>query len=322
MARIPGADWNPIDPQFVPSARLAVVNRVNLHVAVSEARSIRPIFNRTGAASSHAYTRKDGTTEQYIDTALRAEADLDGNDATISIETQGGLHGPQTEPWTPEQVEELARIFAWAVRTHGVPAKLATSSKPGIESQGLSWHRLGIDGNFPAAPDLRAGRLQRGGGMRYSNSRGKLCPGDAKIAQIPGILARALELLGGAPAAAPVSSTPTVAAPAPTQAARTNHYGRPLLSVDGRRGPATIAEWQRQMGTPSDGVISRPSSLIKAWQRKLKAAGKYTGRIDGIEGALTIRGTQRYLGTPVDGVISVPSVMVEVLQRRLNAGTI
>src|SRR5699024_4620559 len=110
---------------------------------------------------SHFYVRKDGTIEQYMDTAFRSKADRDGNDATISIETQGGVFNPQGEPWTAAQVAAIARIYAWAASTHGIKMKLATSSAAGEASKGLSWHRLGVDGNFPALPDIRAGRRQR-----------------------------------------------------------------------------------------------------------------------------------------------------------------
>ena len=195
MARYPGAIWKPIDEQYTSGLRMVAFNRVNLHVAVSEAVSLWSFFNAQGRASSHFYVRRDGTVEQYVDTAWRAEADLDGNDATISVETQGGLKNADTEPWTAAQVETLARIYAWAVTTHGVPVHMATDAKIGPSSSGMSWHRLGIDGNFPTLPSPLAGRTQRGGGMHYSTARGKRCPGDAKIRQIPDIYARALALL-------------------------------------------------------------------------------------------------------------------------------
>src|SRR5690606_10664941 len=60
----------------------------------------------------------------------------------------------------------------------------------------------GIDGNFPSSGIL-AGRLQRGGGMHYSQSRGKECPGSDRIKQVPQIFARAEAILGGA------TTTPT-----------------------------------------------------------------------------------------------------------------
>src|SRR5699024_11088922 len=81
--------------------RMTWYRRVNLHVAVSEASSLFGYFNQKGIADSHFYVRKDGTIEQMVDTAYQAYADLQDNDATISIETQGGLHNTQTEKWTP-----------------------------------------------------------------------------------------------------------------------------------------------------------------------------------------------------------------------------
>ena len=177
--------------------RMTWYRRVNLHVAVSEASSLFGYFNQKGIADSHFYVRKDGTIEQMVDTAYQAYADLQGNDATISIETQGGLHNTQTEKWTPAQIESLARIYAWAVKTHGIPVKMAKDSIPtGTSSHGLSWHRLGIDGNFPG--DILHGRVP--GGMHYSTSRGKVCPGNAKIRQVPDVFARAQQILNGTPA--------------------------------------------------------------------------------------------------------------------------
>lgn len=204
MARFPGAIWKPITANKGRRA-LTVHNRVNLHVAVSEGSSLHSYFNKSGIPDSHFYVRRDGTVEQYVDTSMRAFADLEGNDATISIETQGMGGGT----WTPQQVESLAQIYAWAVRTHGVARRIASDSKPGKSSQGLSWHRLGIDGNFPSSGIL-AGRLQRGGGMHYSKSRGKECPGSDRIQQVPQIFARAEAILGGAKAR---PTTPTQEVP-------------------------------------------------------------------------------------------------------------
>jgi len=193
MAWFPGAIRKPITAKS--RSRMRWYRRVNLHVAVSEAPSLFGYFNQKGIADSHMYVRKDGTIEQMVDTAYQAYADLQGNDATISIETQGGLHNTQTEKWTPAQIESLARIYAWAVKTHGIPLKIARDSIPtGTSSHGLSWHRLGIDGNFPGG--ILHGR--KPGGMHYSRSRGKVCPGNAKIRQVDDVFARARALLGGA----------------------------------------------------------------------------------------------------------------------------
>lgn len=201
MARYPGAIWKPITAGK-GRKKLTVWNRVNLHIAVSNANSLHGYFNKSGIPDSHFYVRHDGKIEQYVDTAYQAFADLEGNDATISIETAG----TGTGNWSAEQRESLAQLYAWAVKTHGIARKMATSSKPGNESKGLSWHRLGCDGNFPPLPSILAGRTQRGGGMRYSLSLGKVCPTDARIKQIPGIYARALVILDGT--SAPAKTAP------------------------------------------------------------------------------------------------------------------
>lgn len=99
----------------------------------------------------------------------------------------------------------------------------------------------------------------------------------------------------------------------------------PRLVVDDELGPKTISRWQQVMKTPVDGVISRPSELVKAVQRRLNAqvgAGLVVDG-DGIrqDGHFyrTTRALQRYLGTPQDGVMSSPkSEVVKAVQRRLN----
>jgi hypothetical protein len=94
-------------------------------------------------------------------------------------------------------------------------------------------------------------------------------------------------LLGAAPATAAVTTTP-----AP-------------IAVDGVRGPATITRWQQVMGTPADGTISRPSTLLRADQTFLTAAlgaerltalnGAPALAVDGLEGPCTIRARQAWL---------------------------
>jgi len=91
------------------------------------------------------------------------------------------------------------------------------------------------------------------------------------------------------------------------------------LAVDGFLGPLTIMALQAYFGTIIDGVISRPSLVIKALQRFLNENGANLV-VDGFFGPLTIRALQLYLGTIVDGKLSKPSLVIKELQRRLNAG--
>lgn len=85
-----------------------------------------------------------------------------------------------------------------------------------------------------------------------------------------------------------------------------------LLKVDGYLGPKTITAMQKYFGTPQDGIISKPSMMVKKLQRLLGV------QTDGYMGTITIRALQRRMGTPVDGVISEPSMCIKELQRRLN----
>lgn len=350
MARYPGAVWQPITahPRYAKT-RMTEYNRMNLHTAVSNAQSLFGAFNKSsGPAFSHFYVAGDGTVYQYQDTDYRAAADGDGNDATISVESWDGYTGKSWdadgngEPdwknssdvpqWTAKQVESLAQLFAWVVKTHGIRVKIAESSQYGEPSKGLSWHRLGIDGNFPALPDVRAGRQQRGGGMHYSSSYGKGCPGDERIWQVDDVFARAQAILGQDP------TPPQPKPPVPPGPSNT-------LKVDGWNGSASITRYQEIAGTTTDGMISSPSEFTKWLQKWLNARGfrDYDGKalvVDGYgfrsnaNGAVTERtrtdyALQQYLETTQtgraqkyvgDGKWGGPSDGVKIMQTEANAG--
>ena len=96
------------------------------------------------------------------------------------------------------------------------------------------------------------------------------------------------------PGAAPVAPD----APHVTQKL-TKTDGQYMLAVDGVRGGTTNARWQQVMGTPIDGRISSPSSVVKATQRWLNRAvasehirnltGKSKLDVDGYYGPSTIK---------------------------------
>ena len=186
MALYPGA----IQRLIPRHNRVAITRyrRMNLHVAVSEAASLHGYFSGADVCS-HFYIRKDGTVEQYIDTKYMSKADYHGNDSTLSVETQGGLTNANSEPWTEAQIKSLAKLWAWARDTHDIPNRLATGTATVDQSLGLSWHRLGVLGWGTTV------------NIRYSKALKKICPGDAKIAQIPRIFTLAngasLPLAGG-----------------------------------------------------------------------------------------------------------------------------
>lgn len=181
--KYPGAAWRPIRHNFTDRAR-SRTDGIILHVTASTLPSQFAWFNNPASeASSHLHIALDGTVEQYVDLDKIAWTSGEGSARTIGIETAGTASGS----WTKAQLDALEKALAWLCKRYQVPVRLMTSSRAG--ERGIGWHRLGIDGNFPAS-GLLAGRLQRGGGERWSKSRGKVCPGDARIRQIPALVER------------------------------------------------------------------------------------------------------------------------------------
>ena len=175
MAILPGAVWRPI-PISSSRPRRLTGRGVCLHVAVSEATSLFDYF-ATADVDSHFYVARDGTIEQYVDTGYVAYAQLDGNATLISVESQGGVTRADAEPWTDAQLASLARIARWAHDVEGVPLQGMPNSLPA--SRGIGVHRLGID------------PWRVAGGERWSSVYGKVCPGAAKISQVPLIISLA-----------------------------------------------------------------------------------------------------------------------------------
>lgn len=135
-------------------------------------------FFRTGSnLESHFWVASNGKIEQYIDTQVRADANLNANGFAISVETESS---PQaTERWTPAQAEAIVRLVSWCCETHGIPRQQI----PTWDGAGIGWHIMfGSPGPWtPVA---------------------KSCPGPARVAQardeiIPAVAA------GGAPTPQP-----------------------------------------------------------------------------------------------------------------------
>ncbi|MFC9700937.1 N-acetylmuramoyl-L-alanine amidase [Streptomyces sp. NPDC056943] len=122
---------------------------------------------------SHFGLGYEGDIGQFIGTETRADANYQANrraDGTgaVSIETASNLQG--SDPWTPEQVEELIKLGVWLHQKHGIPLRICrTWTDPGF-----GYHRLHAE---------------------WAVS-GTNCPGDARVKQFkevvfPGIVARA-----------------------------------------------------------------------------------------------------------------------------------
>jgi N-acetylmuramoyl-L-alanine amidase len=187
MARFPAAVWKPVD-RYTPGGSscqlMWEVNRIMFHTAVSNSESLYAMMAKPGTATSHFYVRKDGTVEQYVDCAYRSTACLEGNPDSITVESwdgypHGWANGSDVPNWTDAQLRSLADLAAWAHTEYGVPLDACPDSKPG--SRGVAYHRQGID-NWRVS-----------GGQYWSNSRGKVCPGDRRVNQIGQIITMAAD---------------------------------------------------------------------------------------------------------------------------------
>jgi len=118
----PGTNDPPITPRLVI-----------LHVAASEATSLHDYFNGpSGGVESHFYVRRDGTVEQYRDTAYQADANWDANGFALSIETQGLAAGP----WTAQQLASLKALILWCHLVHRIPLVKAAR----WDGSGIGYH--------------------------------------------------------------------------------------------------------------------------------------------------------------------------------------
>jgi len=105
--------------------------------------------------------------------------------------------------------------------------------------------------------------------------------------------------------ASPVPSVPAATAVKPAM-------NTSQIAVDGVWGKATTSLWQKVMGTPVDGIVSKPSALIRGVQHTVGSPA------DGLLGPVTWRAIQRHIGVTADGVPG--PVTIKALQRRLNTG--
>lgn len=188
MARMPGVSW--VGEHGSRSGLMARFDVVCLHTIVGYAP----------AHAAHFSTDAAGKIFQSRDTQYRSAANLHGNHRIIAVENEdfgaefgkwNTNDGHAVPAFTPPQIEAQARICAWAHTTHGIPLVACPDSRPG--SRGIAYHRQGVDGNW--AGYAYGGRMS--GGEVWTNHRGKVCPGDRRIAQIPQIIARAKQLVNG-----------------------------------------------------------------------------------------------------------------------------
>lgn len=300
-------------------------NAVIYHIAVSQrnTKSLHGFFSSTTTGCSHLFVANDGSSEQYIDADKRSSADVQGGDRTISVETAGGYGDDLNAPWSDAQVETLAQIAAWANRTYGVPLREMKDSKP--SSTGIGFHRLGVP-RSKWTPASEPGWLVPGGEV-WSGAVGKVCPGDARMAQIPAIIERAKQIVAGnTKPPAPKPGGGGTAKPTPPVKPVSYEWPGAILRVDGDNGPITRRAYQRLLKGIKlyTGLVDADLGRMftKAEQTWLKGLGFYKGKIDSVRGPMTRKALQSFLKSKnlytgrIDGDLGKMSI--SALQRYLN----
>lgn len=235
---------------------------IALHTAVSNSSDLFSFFNgRSAGVESHFYVTKGGGVLQYVDTARRADCQLDGNDYAVSIETWDGAgtsvwpdwrtNGNGGPPWNADQVSALVQLMAWICRTHSIPA---------IRCPAWNGHGIGYHSQFT------------GGARRWNEHHA--CPGTARIRQVPGLIADVAAVLAGgaAPTVTPATTPPSEpVARFPGAAWFRTAPRHQLITAMGKR---LVAEG---CGRYSDGPGPQWSDADRqsyaAWQRRLGYAG-------------------------------------------------
>ncbi len=185
MSRYGRAHWRPLAADPSHQGPMTRHDGIVLHTMVGSLESTDNLFRAAGysGTESHFGVGADGTVYQWVDTARRADAHLEGTWRLLSIETAdtgapfAAWTGSNVPAWTEAQLDAIAGIIAWAAAEHDFPIEPLPDSRP--ERRGVGWHRQGCD------------PWRCTGGERWSESTGKVCPGDRRIAQVPEVLRRA-----------------------------------------------------------------------------------------------------------------------------------
>jgi len=187
---MPGAIWRPLPASTV---RISSYDILCWHTMVGSLDGTDAYFRKIApGVNSHFGVGHDGTIYQWVDTAFRSGANLNGNYHIVSVETAdfgpgfpawNTNDGSAVPAWTPAQIQANARIAAWANQEHGIPIELIPDARP--ERRGNGYHRQGVPGYMVP------------GAEKWSNATGKVCPGNRRIVQIPAVLDRSRQIVNG-----------------------------------------------------------------------------------------------------------------------------
>lgn len=196
MARYSKAQWRPLAAGSPPN--MAAHNIICLHTMVGYLVGTDVMFKRdgwTGTESHFGIGGKwgsdvtpglDGTVYQWVDTAHQADANYRGSREILSIETADNAPAAVDDlaEWTPKQLDSIVDLVVWLCRTHNIPPVLIPDTRPG--RRGIAYHRQGCK-HSEGFKQPGSGWLVQGG-VEWSTSLGKGCPGPRRIAQLRGIV--------------------------------------------------------------------------------------------------------------------------------------
>ncbi|MFD5573970.1 peptidoglycan recognition protein family protein [Streptomyces cadmiisoli] len=174
MAWYPRAKKMELQPESDAQAAIRPTQFI-IHSVVApwDEKRIYEYWRDSTSLESHFGLDYDGSMGQYIGTETRADANAGANrraDGTGAVSIETASNTKASDPWTPQQVEELIRLGVWLHQRHEIPLRICrTHSDPGF-----GYHSM----------------------FREWSTSGTACPGAARIRQFrevvfPGIVARA-----------------------------------------------------------------------------------------------------------------------------------
>lgn len=212
--------YDPLGPQNQP--RMKSHDIICAHTMVGTLAGTSSMFHANGYGGTESHLGVGASmaqgTLQWQDIAFTADANLDGRWDVISVETADWgapfprwdpNKGDNVPPWTPDQLDILTDIFwraalpgkdsrslhrdcskTWLCYSVGIPASIIPDTKPG--RRGFAYHAQGVPGNGLVP-----------GGVAWSLSRGKICPGKNRINQLKTVIVPRVQNLLKPPAPKP-----------------------------------------------------------------------------------------------------------------------
>jgi hypothetical protein len=190
MSRCPFAKPRILHPEN-ERAPLIVPRAVILHTAVDAVghTDLAAYEDREDVGSRvHFFIHRDGAIDQLLDTNRRGAAGGISDAWALHVETEddSARRGSDVLPLTDDQTFSFIRVCDWAIREHStIPRRRCTSSS-GAGAHGIGYH---------SQPMRERWEYKLANGIwrnSWTSYQGKVCPGDAKIAQYESVILPAL----------------------------------------------------------------------------------------------------------------------------------